>query len=388
MEYHTLLNNTNYTQSTVASDSKHKLLSTMETQNVMSETQNDIRNEPSSLIETQKEQTPPQGRDVKNGKRFIISLMGFSVITILNWLVPRHQWPWKFFQREMEQPQELSLPAQLVQYYNLRAISAATPRPIMSTFFTPVEGGCCGMSEQGHLNLVKAWEEAWQSWGWDTRVLTEEDAKKHPRFEEMQQKLSLSDVNEYNHRCFWRWLAMANDDNVMAGWMSDYDAFPLLLTGEVGYELMSVEGFKSWALHVPTLIHADRMSWERMLDYMIKVISPDLDVEMITDMFVLNYLHENFPEEELDIKTWEVQTYHGAYIYKHVEGSDKPAVDCEQANLALVSHLSHHDTRNAVINGLYPKLEGMIDRDARAGLERRAEAATVMMNDYRETCFS
>lgn len=212
MEYHTL-SKSNYTSSAADFDSQHNklLLNTMDTQN-------DQSAEP--LLETQTESTT-KPRDIKNGKRFILALIAFTTITILNWSIPRHQWPWKFLLREMEQPQELSLPAQLQQYYNLRAIPATAKRPVMSTFFTPTKGGCCGMSEQGHLNLVKAWEEAWQSWGWDTRVLTEEDARRHPRFEEMEQKLSTSDVNEYNHRCFWRWLAMANEDNVMGGWMSD-----------------------------------------------------------------------------------------------------------------------------------------------------------------------
>lgn len=339
------------------------------------------------LFEPPKEH-PPKLRDVKNGKRFILALIAFAVITLLNWSIPRHQWPWKFLLREMEHPQELSLGAQLQQYYNLRSISTKGQRPTMSTFFTPVEGGCCGMSEQGHLNLVKAWEEAWQSWGWDTRVLTEQDARRHPRFEEMEQKLNLSDVNEYNHRCFWRWLAMANDDNVMGGWMSDYDAFPLLLTGEVGRELMSTEGFKSWSVHVPTLIHADKASWERVIDYMIRVITPDLNIALLTDMLVLEHLYRTFTEEELNIKTWEVHTYEGAYVYKHVEGSDNLVVDCDKANLALASHLSHHDTRKAVENGLFPKLEGMKAGDVSEGFERRAEAATIMMKDYRESCFS
>jgi hypothetical protein len=242
------------------------------------------------------------------------------------------------------------------------------------------------MSEQGHLNLVKAWEEAWQSWGWDTKVLTEEDARRHPRFEEFEEKISQIDVDEYNHRCFWRWLAMANDDDVMGGWMSDYDAFPLLLTGEVGYELMSMDGFKSWSVHIPTLIHADKRSWERMVDYMIKVISPDLDVEIITDMYVLRYLEKHFTKEELNIKKWEYMTYHGGYIYKRVEGSDKVEVDCDGANVALAAHLSHHDTHKAVEGGLFPKLEGMRDGDVHAGTERRGEAATIMMKDYREKC--
>lgn len=263
-----------------------------------------------------------------------------------------------------------------------------TQRPIMSTFFTPVEGGCCGMSLQGHLKLVKAWEEAWQSWGWDTHVLTDEDAKKHPRFQEMKQKLDLSNVNEYNQRCFWRWLAIAMNRNALAGWMSDYDTFPLSLTSEVGQELMSVEGFKSWSAHVPALIHADRMSWERMIDYMLTVISPDLDVKLISDMRVLLYLYENFTEEELNIKIWEMKTYEEGYIYKHVEGSDELVVDCEGTNLALASHLSHYRTKMAVKNGLYPKLEGMRNGNEVEGTERRWEAANIMMKDYRETCIS
>ena len=348
-------------------------------------------NDPISCTEPLMDTKPPKLRDIKNGKRFIIALVSFTAITLLNWFVPKDQWPRKFLLRELEQPQEPSLPAQLQQhdqYYNLRAISVPMQKPVMSTFFTPVIGGCCGMSEQGHLNLVKAWEDAWQSWGWETRVLTEEDARKHPRFDEMERALSQSDVNEYNHRCFWRWLAMANDDNPMSGWMSDYDAFPLLLTGEVGHELMSMDGFKSWSVHVPTLIHADKLSWERMIDYMIKVISPDLAIEKITDMLVLEYLYNKFSEEELNIKTWEVMTFEGAYVYKRNEESNKVEIDCDGANFALASHLSHHDTREAIIHGIFPKLEGMKEGDVQAGTERRAEAATIMMKDYRTKCFN
>ena len=181
---------------------------------------------------------------------------------------------------------------------------------------------------------------------------------------------------------------MANDDDVMGGWMSDYDAFPLLLTGEVGWELMSTVGFKSWSVHVPTLIHADRMSWENMVDYIIKVVSPDLNIEKMTDMLVLEYLYNHFSKEELNIKTWDVMTYEGAYVYKREDESDKVVVDCDGANLALASHLSHHDTREAVEKGLFPKLDGMKDGDVQEGTERRAEAATIMMKEYRAKCFN
>jgi hypothetical protein len=94
-------------------------------------------------------------------------------------------------------------------------------KPIMSTFFEPVKGGCCGMTEEGHTNLVASWRRAWEFYGWETRILTEEDARKHPRFEELTKKLDESDVNGYNQRCFWRWLAMALDEDEKGGWMSD-----------------------------------------------------------------------------------------------------------------------------------------------------------------------
>ena len=38
----------------------------------------------------------------------------------------------------------------------------APGKPIMSTFFKPVPGGCCGMTEEGHANIVAAWRRAWE----------------------------------------------------------------------------------------------------------------------------------------------------------------------------------------------------------------------------------
>ena len=77
------------------------------------------------------------------------------------------------------------------------------------------------MTQQGHENLLHAWEEAWQANGWETKILTEKDARKHPEFEIMKDKLLKVGVSEYNQRCFWRWLAMAVDDDPNGGWMSD-----------------------------------------------------------------------------------------------------------------------------------------------------------------------
>lgn len=91
--------------------------------------------------------------------------------------------------------------------------------PVMNTFWEPVPGGCCGASEEGHNKLIAAWKSSWENRGWETRILTLDDAKRHPDFDKLEEILQQLDVNDYNRRCFYRWLAMSN---VGGGWMSDY----------------------------------------------------------------------------------------------------------------------------------------------------------------------
>lgn len=133
MEYHNILNN----NSTENVDS-NKLLQTMEMKEAAAEGSPNAEQDVSNSNNFKK---PPPGRDIKNGKRFILALIAFMVITLLNWNIPRYQWPWKFLTLEKQQPQMLSLPAQLKQYYNLRAAQQVVGRPVMSTFFEPVKGG-------------------------------------------------------------------------------------------------------------------------------------------------------------------------------------------------------------------------------------------------------
>ncbi|KAL3777414.1 hypothetical protein ACHAWO_004769 [Cyclotella atomus] len=257
-------------------------------------------------------------------------------------------------------------------------------KPIMSTFFEPVAGGCCGMTEEGHQNLVTAWRRAWELYGWDTRILTENDAKKHPRFEELSQKLVESDVNGYNQRCFWRWLAMSLDNNPNGGWMSDYDFFPLRLTSAIGKELGAAKGFKSWSVHVPTLIHADQASWNKITNMMVDTIDKDLDVDYMSDMYMLEYLYNHHSEEELGISTWERLIYPG---FTYVKDGTNVKMDCAGAMSRLGAHLSHMDTHKAVDNGLFPKVPGCVEGDLHSCMNRRSDAANVMLKQFREVCF-
>ncbi|KAL7479441.1 hypothetical protein ACHAW6_005242 [Cyclotella cf. meneghiniana] len=257
-------------------------------------------------------------------------------------------------------------------------------KPIMATFFEPVPGGCCGMTEEGHKNLVNAWERAWQSYGWQTKILTEADARKHPRFEELELKLVEADVNGYNRRCFWRWLAMSMDTDVNGGWMSDYDFFPLRLTSVIGKELAALPGFKSYSVHVPTLLHSDTKSWNFITNLIVDTISKDLEVDFLSDMYVLEYIYNHHTEEELGITAWERLTYSG---FPYNKDGDTISVDCPGAMATLGAHLSHHDTHLAVDNGIFPKVLGVTVGDLGSSMNNRAEAANIMLRQFRDACF-
>ena len=255
-------------------------------------------------------------------------------------------------------------------------------KPVMHTFFEPVKGGCCGMTEEGHANLLHAWETAWKSYGWDTKVLNEADARSNPYFNQLQSLLIEANVNEYDRKCFARWLAMANQDH--GGWMTDYDNFPLTLTADKGLDIQNQPGFKSFQFHVPALLHGDKESWNRILELMMKIIKPDLDVKIISDMQLFLYLHEHLSEQEMGVSNWENVVYNGfPYVWGGPGNGSK--IDCQTASSYLTAHLSHKDSQDALtLHHTYPRIPGGMQAEDHA--EKRAEAASMMMHDYRNFC--
>jgi hypothetical protein len=73
------------------------------------------------------------------------------------------------------------------------------------------------------LSLIKVWERSWRRAGWEPVVLTETDAKQHPRFDFFNEHFATKPTKygeHYTVACFMRWLALAN---VGGGMMVDYD---------------------------------------------------------------------------------------------------------------------------------------------------------------------
>lgn len=269
-------------------------------------------------------------------------------------------------------------------------------KPIMFTFYEPdADGYCCGMLEDGHQRLLSAWRQSWQERGWDTVVLTKKDAMRHPLFPELQKKLDVLQLSDYNQKCYWRWLAMAaldeeNKDEGGGGgsigmWMSDYDTMPLELTAEKGVELSSTSGgkFTSFNNHVPCLINASPAEWERVTRLMMDVLPQKVD-RNASDMISLNKIRTDLTKEDADI-IWHGSEVVSTYPLKFDnEGEEKRTlvVDCEQCKGKLATHLSHKATIDTWKRGLYPesihKNFGVING--------RGEAAKILMQDYKAQC--
>jgi len=260
----------------------------------------------------------------------------------------------------------------------LDVVPMAGKKPIMHTFFEPVGGGCCGMSEKGHLQLVKAWEASWQARGWETRILTKKDAENHPDFDLLQDKLRKVGVGGYNQRCYWRWLAMVT---VGGGWMSDYDVFPLGLDSEVGLEIGEDDTFKSFYHNVPCLLHASAKEWDRIIHLMIGILPPKQSGnEVISDMISLKHLGQWKGRAGMEW-TGDVQTH---IFYERNEEGDL-RLNCKVGKAKLAVHLSHHECDIAFREGRYPEIEKM-PKESWEAVERRSDAALKLMTHYKDKC--
>jgi len=250
-------------------------------------------------------------------------------------------------------------------------------KPIMHTFFEPVANGCCGMSNWGHQQLVKAWEASWQARGWETRILTKKDAENHPDFDLLQNLLWKLGVGEYNQRCYWRWLAMVN---VGGGWMSDYDVFPLALDSEVGLELGEDDTFKSFSVHVPCLLHASASEYDRIIHLMIEMLPPKRTPwEVISDMRSLLHLDQWRGRSGMK---WS-DDVSGIIYERNEEGYQW--INCKVGQSKLAVHLSHHECDRAIREGRYPEIEKM-PKYVHEALERRSDAALKLMTHYKDKC--
>jgi len=242
-------------------------------------------------------------------------------------------------------------------------------RLVIHTFFEDLSSTS---SSQGNP-LLDAWKEEWSRIGFETKILTMEDARQHPLYETMKDVID-RDVDSYNKMCFYRWLAMASQAE--GGWMSDYDTFPTNFPLDEGINLPNDGKFTSYEFHVPSLMSASKDEWDRVSELLIDGISRTNNT-IISDMYVFQTLRE---EENHDI-VFLPPPYNmkRGFVY-YSPGT----VNCREMRLGRAVHLSHWKTREAFANGKFPvEVEDVVKVP---GDKHRALGAKKFLEDWRQQC--
>ena len=241
-------------------------------------------------------------------------------------------------------------------------------RPVIHTFYQ--------QSDVGEEDLLKSWADSWQEVGFQTRVLTLEDAKKHPNFDEYSKIIFENAWDDYNQMCFYRWLAMASTGD--GGWMTDYDTFPLNFPIEEGRVLPNNGQFTSFEIFVPSLMSGSAEEWKRVTKMVIDAIDHIPEDTPKTDMFAfrevsrqddngIQFLRPDIPDPEIR------RGYD--YISPH-------EVNCDAMKFARAVHLSHSKSAAAFNDGLYPiEIEN-------AREQYRSDASRVYLREWKEQCSS
>ena len=228
------------------------------------------------------------------------------------------------------------------------------PLPIIYTFYERIdpEERSTGMDDKSDNELLSVWEERWTAAGWEPRVLTLEDAKKHPQFEEYSAKLKhipmggksgKGNNRVYNELCFLRWLAMSA---VGGGTMSDYDLFPL---GPYGTgtntppapEIPDGGSFTVYSIAkdskgagIPCLMSGSSNEWTRMAFSIVEngVQQKDSEETHWTDMFALMDLRFD------NVYKVQDEVIDGQYV---LNGREWELNDCQITTGKRAVHFSH-----------------------------------------------
>jgi len=246
-------------------------------------------------------------------------------------------------------------------------------RPVMHTFFHSVS------SMPAEERVLELWKEEWGNAGFDTVVLTLDDAKKHPDFKAVETLMRpLHGKAGYNSLCFYRWFAMAASGG---GWMSDHDTLPTNFPIDEGLNLPNGGNFITFQSHVPALMSGTADEWDRVSKLIMDAIPrisdlPGEESKTISDMHALYVLNRE-GNGSITFVPLGKQVIEG-YLY------DTPGkVNCDKMSVGRAIHMSHALTHKAVTAGLYP-IE--VTEEDPVGKETRAEGAKIFMNDWRNQC--
>ena len=207
-----------------------------------------------------------------------------------------------------------------------------TGKPIIYTFYGTIDPSIkhTGMTDSADERLLQVWKEKWTEAGWDARILNLDDAKRHPRFSEFDEKLQqipLNGPNEYyNQLCYYRWLAMAE---IGGGWMSDYDVLPMNIHSHNDY--YQDGNFTVYGGSAPCLMSGSQSEWERMAFSILENGAQNHHAKLWSDMFAI-----------VDLFTRDTQVYKLYNLVAPIVNIKWDAQLCHHFKNKLAAHFSHN----------------------------------------------
>jgi hypothetical protein len=245
---------------------------------------------------------------------------------------------------------------------SLEQESSMGGRPVMHTFYEKVR--------EGQDDLLGVWKDEWSRAGFEPRILTLKDAKKHPYFKEMEREVRPMFENGYDAMCFYRWLAMATAGG---GWMSDYDCFPTNFPLNDAIYLPNKGNFTSFEAHVPSLMSGTADEWTRIAKALVEAIPRTKGLQ--SDMHTFSTVRE----ENMSGVHFLPPVYN---VLRGFMYASRRKVDCEKMKVGRAIHISHHYTDKSFDEGVFP-----IKRPGPGPPSRyRSLAVKAFMDDWRHQC--
>jgi len=169
------------------------------------------------------------------------------------------------------------------KWVQLHRAKCKSGRPVMFTYYEPIPD-----EEATAEKILEVWKEAWSSAGWEPFVLSNDDAMRHPIFQELKVQFQEAEfkLSRSNYACYLRWFAMAASGG---GWMSDYDVLPLNMPPS--FELPNDGQFTGYERHVPCLLSGSAKEWDRMSNLVINSFRNHPN-EFWSDMYALKEIHD------------------------------------------------------------------------------------------------
>ncbi|XP_071812727.1 uncharacterized protein [Apostichopus japonicus] len=241
---------------------------------------------------------------------------------------------------------------------------------------------------------LKAWKSAWSDAGWRPRVISENDARKHPEYMSLRtrfERLPTTNVAEYELSCFLRHVAMAA---VGGGWMADYDVLPFHLPKCT--KPFNRGEFTAYQLYTPCLVSANSSEYTRIARLMADIQwrdSPEIfsvnGKFHVSDMHVLQKLFK-----DRKIKTMRV-VMEAKEIFKTPFSCERSlgyrATPTGMSKLPWAVHYSHSSLgaiRKANLSSVWPG-SSWNSESLNAGIEaKRGEFMADSINYLRETCIT